>query len=95
MTLNKLMRLVTLGTSLAIPSLASAQTTPPPAPPEEGHGAFTKVREACHDDVERLCHDVKPGRGQIRECLKAHESELSTGCRAAIEEARAHHRPRG
>jgi hypothetical protein len=93
MTLNRLVRLVTLGTSLAIPSLVSAQTPPPP--PEDGPGAFAKVREACHDDVARLCHDVKPGHGQIRECLKAHESELSTGCQAAIQEARAHHHPRG
>lgn len=99
MTLSSLVRTVTLGTSLTIPSLVFAQTTPPPAPPDEshedGHGAFAKVRQACHEDVERLCHDVKAGHGQIRECLKAHEAELSTGCRAAIEEARAHHHPRG
>jgi hypothetical protein len=95
MTLNRLVRIVTLGTALAVPSLASAQTTPPPAPPEDGHGAFAKVREACHQDVQRLCRDAKADRGQIRECLKAHEAELSDGCRAAIQEARAHHHPRG
>ena len=98
MTLNRLGRIVTLGTSLMIPSLAFAQTTPPPAPPdgrhEDGHGAFAEVRQACHEDVERLCRDVKPGDGQIRECLQAHEAELSPGCRGAIERARAHHHPR-
>lgn len=94
MTWNELVRIVTLSTSLAIPSLAFAQTTPPPAPPDEDHGAFAKVRQACHDDVERLCRDVKPGHGQIRQCLEAHQAELSTGCQAAIREARAHHHPR-
>jgi hypothetical protein len=95
MTWNTLARTVTLGTALAVSSLGFAQTTPPPAPPEDGHGAFAKVREACHEDVARLCHDAKPGHGQIHECLKAHEAELSAGCRTAIEEARAHHHPHG
>jgi hypothetical protein len=48
MTLNGLVRIVTLGTSLALSSLAFAQTTPQPAPPDDGHGAFAKLREACH-----------------------------------------------
>lgn len=39
--------------------------------------------EACRADKERFCKDVKPGEGRIVECLKAHEAELSEGCRAA------------
>ena len=96
MTWNNLVRIVTLGTSLAVSPLALAQTAPPTPPPpsDDGHAAFTKVRQACHGDIERLCHDVKPGHGAIRECLKAHEAELSAGCQTAIREARAHHHPR-
>lgn len=93
--MTKLIRTTLFGVVFATSSLAFAQSTPPPAPPGEGgEGEFAKVREACHDDVERLCKDVKPGGGRIRECLRAHSRELSAGCQAAIREARAHHHPR-
>ena len=49
---------------------------------EKMEGAKGKS-EACLADKERLCKDVKPGEGRIMECLKAHEAELSEGCRAA------------
>ena len=90
---TKLIRTALFGVALATSSFAVAQSTPPPAPPpgEGGAGNFAKVREACHDDVERLCKDVKPGEGRIRECLHAHRDELSAGCQAAIREARPHH----
>lgn len=42
-----------------------------------------EVHEACKGDVEKLCKDVKPGEGRIRDCLKAHEAEISAGCKAA------------
>jgi hypothetical protein len=48
-----------------------------------------KPRHACRADVERLCAGVKPGGGRIRECFKAHRSEISPACRAALEERRA------
>ena len=59
-----------------------------------------QIRPAVTSRVEytisaNACRDAKADRGQIRECLKAHEAELSDGCRAAIQEARAHHHPRG
>ena len=48
-----------------------------------------KPRQACRADYERLCHGVKPGGGRIRECMKAHRSEISPACRAALEERRS------
>lgn len=39
--------------------------------------------EACKADKEKFCKDVQPGEGRIVECLKAHEAELSEGCRSA------------
>jgi hypothetical protein len=93
--LAKLFRIATFAAVVAIPSVGFAQGAPPSPPPEGGRGDFGRVREACRADVERLCKDVKPGHGEIRECLKAHEADLSDGCKAAIQEARAHHHSRG
>lgn len=89
----KVIRLMALGVAMGPPALVLAQNAPPAPPPGEsgGRGELAKVREACRADVDRLCKDVKPGHGQIRECLKAHAAELSDGCKAAINEAREHH----
>lgn len=51
------------------------------------HGAAAdgaKPRDACRTDFERLCKGVEPGGGRIRECIKAHRSEISPQCRAAL-----------
>ena len=93
--ISKLIRIAAFGAVITVPSLGLAQGAPPAPPPEGGRGEFAKVREACRADVERLCKDVKPGHGEIRECLKAHEADLSDGCKAAIQEAREHHHPHG
>jgi hypothetical protein len=42
------------------------------------------VHDACWDDASRLCKDTPRGRGRVLACLKAHESELSEGCRGAL-----------
>jgi hypothetical protein len=90
---TKLIRIGILVATTAVSSLALAQGAPPAPPPDDGHG-FAKVREACKPDVERLCPDVKPGGGRIRECLKTHEADLSDTCKGAIKEAREHHHPK-
>ena len=90
--LGKLMRLTVLAVAVAVPSVSLGQSGPPGPPPDEGTG-FAKVRVACSADAERLCKDVKAGRGHVRACLKAHEAELSDGCKAAIREAREQHHP--
>jgi hypothetical protein len=43
-----------------------------------------QLREACRDDVSALCSDVERERGAIKRCLRAHEADLSEGCRAAL-----------
>lgn len=92
---KQLVRRVVLGVALSISSFALAQNAPPAPPPEGGgHGDFARVREACRTDLERFCKDVEPGHGHLRECLRAHEAELSDGCKAAIRDAREHHHPR-
>ena len=37
----------------------------------------------CAGDVKKFCGDVKPGRGAVARCMKAHEAELSAACREA------------
>jgi hypothetical protein len=41
-----------------------------------------EARAACHDDVLRFCGDVEPGQGRIVACLKQHEQDLTSDCRA-------------
>ena len=48
--------------------------------------AFTEG--ACKDDVKKLCGDVKPGGGDIHECLKQHEADLSQACKDNIAEGK-------
>ena len=40
---------------------------------------------ACKEDGEKFCKDIKAGDGKRRECLKNHMSELSEGCKVAME----------
>jgi hypothetical protein len=40
---------------------------------------------ACRDDAKKLCGDVKPG-GDIHDCLKQHEADLSQVCKDNIAE---------
>jgi hypothetical protein len=53
--------------------------------------ARTKVKEAhdaCADDIQKLCRDVKPGAGRIVRCLREKETELSPECRDKLTQAR-------
>ncbi len=57
-------------------------------PDNSGGGKDKKARalSACKADLEKFCKDVKPGGGRLIKCLKAHEAELSEGCKAVREE---------
>jgi hypothetical protein len=92
--LAKVTRLVAFGGFLAIPASGYAQSPPGP-PPDEGRGDVAGVHVACAADADRFCRDAKAGHGHVRECLKAHEAELSDGCKAALTEAREHRHPHG
>jgi hypothetical protein len=37
---------------------------------------------ACRADAEKLCKGVEPGKGRVAQCLKEHESQVSSGCKA-------------
>ena len=44
------------------------------------------LRTYCKADVERLCANVEPGGGRIKECLMAQKDSISVGCAKALQE---------
>jgi hypothetical protein len=46
-----------------------------------GAKAHAQIKNACSDDIEKFCKDIKPGQGSILECLEKHETELSFPCK--------------
>jgi len=42
----------------------------------------------CHQDMQRLCKDVKPGEGRIIKCMMDNEARASAGCAALIAKKR-------
>jgi hypothetical protein len=85
--IRKAIRWMALGILMGLPALVLAQNGPRPG--ERGdRGEVGRDWEACRADAARLCRDTPRGHGQIRECLKAHEAELSDACRAALNDAR-------
>jgi hypothetical protein len=47
------------------------------------------VAKACAADIKAQCADVKPGGGALKDCVKAHFSDLSEDCQVAIIRAAA------
>ena len=59
----------------------------PPLCQSQLHERFVKWKEdrsrlmaACDEDVKRFCRTVKPGSGEILECLQSHGQEVSDRC---------------
>ncbi|MFA6265542.1 MAG: hypothetical protein WC670_07500 [Pseudolabrys sp.] len=47
------------------------------------------LRQACGDDVRRLCPGVMPGGGRIQKCFAEKQDQVSPGCKSAMQDARA------
>jgi hypothetical protein len=47
-------------------------------------GAAHDVVNYCRADLKKFCSDVKPSEASREECLKAHYSDLSSGCAAKM-----------
>jgi len=63
----------------------------PPLCQSQLHERFVRWKEdrsrliaACDEDVKRFCRTVKPGSGQILECLQSHAQEVSDRCYEAL-----------
>lgn len=50
--------------------------------------ARNAAMQACHDDFSKLCSGIKLGGGRAAECLKQHEAELTSDCKAAMVEVK-------
>jgi hypothetical protein len=55
------------------------------------HSAFarTSVAKVCEADVQTQCAYAKSGGGSLRDCVKAHLSDLSAACQTAMAQATA------
>lgn len=53
---------------------------------EESKKKVQEAHQACSDDVQKYCKDVKPGQGRIVKCLKEHDKDLSPECKAKLTE---------
>jgi hypothetical protein len=60
---------------------ASAQTAAPPA------GQGPSLRVACGADMQRFCPGLKGKDARL--CLRAYHAQISAGCTAFLEEAKA------
>ncbi|HNT97992.1 MAG TPA: cysteine rich repeat-containing protein [Elusimicrobiales bacterium] len=50
-----------------------------------GRGGRTNV---CAADAEKLCKDVKPGEGRVRDCLQKNMKKLSDDCKSRQEKVK-------
>jgi hypothetical protein len=58
---------------------------------EEANKRLEKAQQACAEDIQKFCKDIRPGGGRIAKCLKEHACDLSPACKekcAANEEIR-------
>ncbi len=54
-----------------------------------GYQPAEAQRGACRGDVQQFCANVPRERQQIVQCLVAHRTQVSEGCRQAMMAARA------
>jgi Cysteine rich repeat len=50
--------------------------------------AIEETREACKEDIKKLCADVRPGGGRISVCLEAKKTQVSKACLDEIKESK-------
>jgi len=43
------------------------------------------VDDACAAEVDKFCGDVIPGQHRVIDCLKAHASQFSPGCKTQLQ----------
>ena len=44
------------------------------------------VDDACAAEVDKFCGDVIPGQHRVIDCLKAHASQFSPGCKTQLQD---------
>ena len=56
---------------------------------KQAKATVQKWQQACGDDAQKFCPDVKPGGGALLGCLNQHASELSPTCQEQLKQAKA------
>ena len=51
----------------------------------QGKARKNKGGKVCAADAQKLCKDVKPGEGRVRDCLIKNASKLTDGCKTRVE----------
>lgn len=51
---------------------------------EEIKAKVHEVKEACSEDIKKLCPSEKPGKGRVLHCLKDNEASLSKECKESL-----------
>jgi hypothetical protein len=51
---------------------------------------YVRAEGPCKTDIEKFCAGVQPGGGAVVKCLKEHEAEVSSECKARGEEMKKH-----
>jgi len=50
-----------------------------------------EIPAACRSDAAALCPGLTPGDHKFGKCMKAHEGQVSSGCKEAARELRKEH----
>ena len=75
MTLRKIA--LVLLVSAALPAFAQQ--------PSKTDEEVAMLRKYCKPDIERLCSNVEPGGGRLKECLIANQNDMTVGCAKALQ----------
>lgn len=70
--------LVTAGLIALISTVAA-----PPAAAQQA-STFRMLRQACADDVRKLCPGIAPGGGRLKKCLEEKSEQVSEACSRAL-----------
>ena len=52
-----------------------------------GTSVYAEISPPCAAEIAKFCKDIQPCKGLLMDCLKEHENELSSTCKAKVEEA--------
>ena len=53
---------------------------------EKAIAAVKFAANACKDELQKFCADVKPGQGRALACLDKNEKDVSEGCKDALKQ---------
>jgi len=87
---SQLIALAVAALLASVSGASLAQDANPPAPTTQGSssGGASAVRDACMADVMKACPDVHD-RDSFRACLTNHYSDMSDGCKSAVNAMRS------